>query len=329
MNHNTPSQKSKQLFNKTTTINTTNELSLKASPVLKWAGGKKQLLPQLRERYPVKLKENKINIYIEPFFGGGAVFFDIVSNFKIEKAYLFDINPELIIVYKVIQKDVDILIEELSILSEQYLFLNNERKKLFYYSCRDQYNYFDKKIDTSCYQQEWSKRAALTVFLNRTCFNGLYRVNKKGDFNVPMGRYKNPKILNLDNLKAVHQVFQIAQIQQADFSEVLKYANEDTFIYYDPPYRPISKTASFNSYNHTVFDDNEQRRLRDIFKVASHQGVLQMLSNSDPSNYIEDSFFDDLYREFKIERISASRVINSQGSHRGLIKEILITNYRS
>lgn len=300
----------------------------KASPVLKWAGGKKQLLPQIRDRYPAKLKENKITTYIEPFFGGGAVFFDIISNFQLKKAYLFDINPELIILYNVIQKDVDNLIEELFILSEKYLALNSEERKLFYYLCRERYNCFDKKIDTSLYLKEWSKRAALTVFLNRTCFNGLYRVNKKGAFNVPMGRYKNPRILNVDNLKAVNQAFQIAHIKQADFSESLKYIDSNTFIYYDPPYRPISKTASFNSYNSTEFNDDEQKRLRDIFKLASNQEALQMLSNSDPSNYIEDSFFDDLYREFNIERILASRSINSKGSDRGAIKEILITNYQ-
>lgn len=306
---------------------TTNKSFSLASPVLKWAGGKTQLLPQLRERYPIKLKENKITNYIEPFCGGGAVFFDVVSNFQLERAYLFDINPELIILYKVIQKDVNNLIEELSILSDKYLALDTEQRKLFYYSCRDKYNCFEKKIDTCNYQQQWCKRAALTVFLNRTCFNGLYRVNKKGAFNVPMGRYKNPKIVHADNLKAVNQVFQIAHIQQADFSEVLKYANKNSFIYYDPPYRPISKTASFNSYNSNEFNDDEQKRLRAIFKIASEQGVLQMLSNSDPSNYREDSFFDDLYREFKIERLSASRAINSQGGKRGAIKEILITNY--
>jgi DNA adenine methylase len=300
---------------------------LKPFPVLKWAGGKKQLLPQLRARYPAKLKENQINIYIEPFLGGGAVFFDLVSNFQIKKSYLFDLNPELIILYKVIQKDVDILIEELSILSDKYLALDTDERKLVYYSCRDRYNCFEKKIDTTGYQQEWCKRAALTVFLNRTCFNGLYRVNKKGAFNVPMGSYKNPTILNEDNLRAVNQAFQIAHIQQADFSEVLKYANRDSFVYYDPPYRPISKTANFNSYSSEAFNDDAQRRLRDMFKIASEHGALQMLSNSDPSNYIEDSFFDDLYREFTIERVSASRAINSQGSKRGSIQEILITNY--
>jgi DNA adenine methylase len=327
MNHKTVIQKSNQL-SKFNNLATTNKSFSKESPVLKWAGGKTQLLPQLRERYPAKLKENNINIYIEPFCGGGAVFFDIVSNFQLKQAYLFDVNPEVIILYKVIQQAVDSLIQELSVLSEKYLTLGTEERKLFYYSCRDRYNCFDKKIDTSVYHQQWYKRAALTVFLNRTCFNGLYRVNKKGAFNVPMGSYKNPRILDVDNLRAVNQVFQIAQIKQADFSEALKYADSNTFIYYDPPYRPISKTASFNSYNSNEFNDDEQKRLRDIFKLASEQGVLQMLSNSDPSNYyIEDSFFDDLYQEFNIERVSASRAINSKGSKRGAIKELLITNY--
>ena len=306
---------------------TTNNVLFKASPVLKWAGGKTRLLPQLRARYPEQLQQGKINTYIEPFVGGGAVFFDLINNFSLEKAYLFDINTELIVLYQVIQKDVDYLIEELSILSDNYLILNSDKRKKFYYKYRDRYNCFDKKIDTSLYQKEWSKRAALTIFLNRTCFNGLYRVNKAGAFNVPMGKYKNPRILNIDNLKAVNKVLQIARIQQADFSKVLKYADCHTFIYYDPPYKPISKTASFNSYSSDTFDDSEQKRLRETFKLASEQGVLQMLSNSDPSNYKEDSFFDDLYREFNIQRISASRAINSKGNSRGEIKEILITNY--
>jgi DNA adenine methylase len=298
-----------------------------ASPVLKWAGGKTQLLPQIKGRYPAELENNQVNTYIEPFVGGGAVFFDIVHNFPIERAYLFDINPELIVLYQVIQKNVADLITELALLSDKYLPLGDEARKIFYYACRDRYNCFDKKIDTTVYQPEWIKRAALTVFLNRTCFNGLYRVNKQGAFNVPMGKYKNPKILNIDNLLAVNQVFQIARIQQADFSETLKYASKDSFIYYDPPYRPISKTANFNAYSSSEFNDQEQTRLRDIFKEGSDQGALQMLSNSDPSNYIEDSFFDDLYQEFKIKRISASRGINSQGSKRGAVRELLITNY--
>ncbi|GBF81622.1 DNA adenine methylase [Aphanothece sacrum] len=297
------------------------------SPVLKWAGGKTQLLPEINPKYPKKLHTGEIKTYIEPFLGGGAVFFDIYSRFPIKKAYLFDKNIELIILYKVIQNDVNSLINKLSILEENYLSLTPDNRNTFYYQSRDIYNEFDKKIDTNTYDKDWLERAAFTVFLNRTCFNGLYRVNSKGHFNVPMGSYKNPKILNEGNLRAVNQAFKIAEIQHKDFSEALKYADESTFIYYDPPYRPISKTASFNAYSSSDFDDNEQRRLRDVFVTASNQGALQMLSNSDPTNYVDDTFFDKLYQEFNITRISASRMINSKGNSRGLIREILVFNY--
>lgn len=259
--------------------------------------------------------------------GGGAVFFDIVSSFDIQKAYLFDTNPELIILYKVTQQDVESLIRQLSKLSDAYLPLNDKSRKIFYYQIRDQYNTFDKKADANSYSEDWIERAAITVFLNKTCFNGLYRVNSKGEFNVPMGRYKNPTILSAKNLRAVSEAFQVAQIEQRDFSEALKYADDNTFIYYDPPYRPISKTSSFNSYDSTEFNDDNQRRLRDVFVEASCKGALQMLSNSDPTNYVEDTFFDDLYEGFNIMRISASRMINSKGNSRGAIREIIVTNY--
>ncbi|MGK7871954.1 MAG: DNA adenine methylase [Xenococcaceae cyanobacterium] len=308
-------------------LNPITRTKSKVSPVLKWAGGKKQLLPQIRERYSPKLCNGNITIYIEPFVGGGAVFFDIVSSFDIQKAYLFDTNPELIILYKVTQQDVESLIRQLSKLSDAYLPLNDKSRKIFYYQIRDQYNTFDKKADANSYSEDWIERAAITVFLNKTCFNGLYRVNSKGEFNVPMGRYKNPTILSAKNLRAVSEAFQVAQIEQRDFSEALKYADDNTFIYYDPPYRPISKTSSFNSYDSTEFNDDNQRRLRDVFVEASCKGALQMLSNSDPTNYVEDTFFDDLYEGFNIMRISASRMINSKGNSRGAIREIIVTNY--
>lgn len=299
----------------------------KPSPILKWAGGKTKLLPQIRARYPQQLSQGNIDIYIEPFLGGGAVFFDIVNSFKIEKAYLFDTNPELIILYKVIQYNVDSLISELSQITFTYLALSEQERKVYYYSQREQYNNFDKQVDTDNYCSEWTKRAALTIFLNKTCFNGLYRVNNQGKFNVPMGKYKSPSILNIDNLRAVNQAFKIAHIAQKDFAEVIKIANNQTFIYYDPPYRPISKTASFNSYSVNEFGDREQLRLRDVFVEASQVGAWQMLSNSDPTNYVEDDFFDDLYRQFKLDRISASRAINSKADSRGTIREIIVTNY--
>ncbi|MEA5535824.1 DNA adenine methylase [Crocosphaera sp. XPORK-15E] len=300
---------------------------IKPSPVLKWAGGKTQLLPEIQQKYPVKLQQGKITTYLEPFFGGGAVFFDVYSQFKIEKAYLFDKNPELIILYKVIQNDVEHLIDKLSILEKDYLSLTPEKRSDFYYQARKSYNIFDKNTDANYYNRDWIERAAYTIFLNKTCFNGLYRVNSKGHFNVPIGRYKNPKILHENNLKAVNQAFKIAEIQHKDFSEVLNYANKSTFIYYDPPYRPISQTASFNAYSSLDFNDDEQRRLRDVFITASNKGALQILSNSDPTNYVDDPFFDELYQEFNINRIAASRMINSKGNSRGKIREILVTNY--
>ncbi|MGF1480575.1 MAG: DNA adenine methylase [Cyanophyceae cyanobacterium] len=299
---------------------------MKPSPVLKWAGGKTQLLPQIEKNYPPELNAS-ISTYIEPFVGGGAVFFNVVSNFNLQQSYLFDTNADLVILYKVIQKDVETLIQELTKLEECYLNRENHYRKTFYYSCRDRYNTFNKQVNTESYSKSWAKRAALTVFLNRTCFNGLYRVNSQGHFNVPAGQYKNPTICHAQNLKAVSQALQSAHIAQRDFSEVLKYADSHTFIYYDPPYRPISKTASFNSYAASEFNDDEQRRLRDVFAAASHKGALQMLSNSDPTNYVNDPFFDELYKEFKIKRVMASRAINSKADRRGAIREILVTNY--
>ncbi|YAI81488.1 MAG: DNA adenine methylase [cyanobacterium endosymbiont of Rhopalodia sterrenbergii] len=300
---------------------------IKAYPVLKWAGGKTKLLPQIQKQYPSKLQQGYLKRYIEPFVGGGSVFFDIYYYFDIEKAYFFDTNIELVILYKVIKNNAELLINKLSKIKEKYLNLTEEKKKDFYYQSRNDYNTFDKKDNANIYKKNWIERAALTIFLNRTCFNGLYRVNRKGLFNVPKGRYKNPDILNVSNIRAVSQAFKIVEIKQCDFSEVIKYADKNTFIYYDPPYRPISKTATFNAYSSLNFNDNEQRRLRDTFIEVSQQGAYQMLSNSDPTNYIEDLFFDELYYEFNIKRILASRMINSKGNNRGKVREILVTNY--
>lgn len=296
----------------------------KAKPVLKWAGGKGLLLPQLSEKFPNKLRHGSIKRYIEPFVGGGSVFFEICNTCRFKDAFLFDINPELVILYNVVKKDVAPLINELFRLQEAYTAA--EDKSALYYGLRDEYNTFDKHLDANVYSADFVRRAALTVFLNRTCFNGLFRVNSKGLFNVPMGRYKNPRILDSDNLTAVSHALSKATIIQADFSTALQYADKDTFIYYDPPYRPLSDT-SFTSYAADGFDDNEQRRLKNIFDQANELGALQMLSNSDPTNAGEDAFFDELYKEYNIHRIWAKRLINSKAEGRSAIRELLITNY--
>lgn len=295
-----------------------------AHPVLKWAGGKNMLLPQLSKKFPNKLRCGAIKNYIEPFIGGGAVFFDISNSYYFEKAYLFDINPELIILYNVIKNNVLELIEELEKLQNTYYSLKEQKK--FYYEIRDEYNSFDKKIDANNYSFLFIRRAALTIFLNRTCFNGLFRVNRKGLFNVPMGSYKNPRILDKDNLLATSKALSKATILQSDFSKVLDFANKDTFVYYDPPYKPI-KDSSFTTYTVNSFNDNEQIRLKKIFEKVHQLGALQMLSNSDPQNTNNDPFFDDLYKGYNIYRILAKRLINADPNGRSEINEILITNY--
>lgn len=296
-----------------------------ASPVLKWAGGKGMLLPQLSEKFPNKLRCGAIKKYIEPFVGGGAVFFDISNSYYFEKAYLFDINPELVILYNVIKNNVFELIKELDFLQNAYLLSCD--KKEFYYKTRNEYNIFDKKINANNYSLSFIRRAALTVFLNKTCFNGLFRVNSKGLFNVPMGSYKNPRILDAENLIAVSRALSKATIMLADFSHTLKLADKDTFIYYDPPYRPIN-TNSFNSYAVGNFNDDEQRRLKEVFSKADDLGALQMLSNSDPTNYNpQDMFFDNLYNDYKIHRIWAKRMINADPNGRDGVRELLVTNY--
>ena len=298
---------------------------INAKPVLKWAGGKGMLLPQITEHLPTKLKFGAIKRYIEPFIGGGAVFFNIANNYNFEDAYLFDINLELVILYNVIKYDVNDLIAELFELQQKYNI--SEDKTAFYYSIRDAYNSFDKNINANSFSKDFIRRAALTVCLNRTCFNGLYRVNSKGLFNVPVGKYKNPRILDENNLKEVSKALQYATIIQADFADVLKYVNKDSFVYYDPPYRPIDAN-SFNSYAVGDFNDEEQIRLKETFAKVDALGALQMLSNSDPTNHnAGDHFFDDLYSKYNIHRIWAKRIINADPNGREGVRELLITNY--
>ena len=304
-----------------------NQIINDAKPVLKWAGGKTQLLPQLNELLPPKLKVNDIKTYIEPFVGGAAMFFNLYKSYDFQNVYLFDTNQELVILYNVIKNDVRLLIKELTNISNEYFALSEQDRDEYYYLRRDEYNAFDKNFDVNIYSKDFIRRAALTIFINRTCFNGLYRVNSKNKFNVPVGKYKNPRILDEENLLSVSEALQIAEIKNCDFSETLKYADENTFVYYDPPYRPISKTSAFNAYSVNDFDDDEQVRLKNLFDLCNQKGALQMESNSDPTNYIEDLFFDNLYAKYKIHRVNATRIINSNAEKRGSIRELVITNY--
>lgn len=303
----------------------------KAKPFLKWAGGKTQLLPQFETLYPMALKSGEIERYVEPFIGGGAVFFEVVHKYPIKSAYLYDVNSELILVYKVVQRYVAELIDALEEYSHEYKTRDAEARKVFFYHTRENFNFQRHDIDFERFSDRWISRAAMLLFLNRTCFNGLFRLNSKGEFNVPHGRYKNPRIFDAENLQNASTVLQIADIRLGDFECCADVVNKDTFVYFDPPYRPISKTASFTSYSKYSFGDKEQERLASFFAMLDrkHRAKL-MLSNSDPTNEDpKDMFFDDLYGDFCIHRISAHRMINSNGAKRGRIRELLITNYET
>lgn len=299
-----------------------------ARPFLKWAGGKGQLIEKFQQFYPKQLQQQKLKTFYEPFLGSGAVFFNIAQQYNIDSAYLYDINEELILTYRVIQQDVSGLLDFLYRYQTNYLKLDKKKRTEFYYDQRTNYNLQRFNIDYDKYSEQWFPRAAQLIFLNRTCYNGLYRVNSKGEFNSPAGDYVNPTICDEQNLLAVHRVLQIAEIKRADFRQVIADLKAKSFVYFDPPYRPLSKTANFTSYSRQTFADNEQVALARLFKQLDRKGAKVMLSNSDPKNHNRsDMFFDDLYRGFYIARVPAKRLINSNPKKRGAINEIIVTNY--
>lgn len=299
-----------------------------AKPFLKWAGGKGQLLEKFRELYPHELKSGKIKNYYEPFIGGGAVFFDIVQKFPIAHSFLSDINEELILVYKVIRNDAENLIELLGKYEEDYLLLKDDKRKEYFYKQREAFNQKKNQIDLKKFSSDWIERAAQTIFLNKTCFNGLFRFNNSGDFNTPAGDYKNPKICDKINIKNASGLLQNAEIKCIGFKEISENIGENSFVYFDPPYRPISNTASFTAYSKHDFTDEHQKQLAKVFKELDKRGCKLLLSNSDPKNINPtDNFFDTLYEGYNIRRIPARRNINSVASKRGLLNEIVVTNY--
>ena len=296
---------------------------IECKPFIKWVGGKGQLLPEINKLYPIELGKN-INKYAEIFLGGGAVLFDILSKYKLDEVYISDKNLELINTYKSIRDNVVILIKSLKEMEEQYIPLNNEDRKIYYYEKREEYN--SLKINSEMNNIE---KAILFIFLNKTCFNGLYRVNKKGKFNVPMGAYKKPKICDEENLKNVSLTLRNVKIVYADYRESEKFIDDKTFVYIDPPYRPLNITSSFTSYTENDFNDKEQIELAEYINVLNKKGAKIVISNSDPKNNdIDDNFFDKLYKNYNINRVKATRMLNSNASLRGAINELLITNYK-
>ncbi len=276
-----------------------------AKPFLKWAGGKTQLIPAIENALPKDLNSSQF-IYVEPFVGSGAVLFWMLNNFpNMEKAVINDINEDLVNTYKTIASNPKHLIELLEVLQNEFHELDTdaEKKKLYYYEKRESYN----ARNTSILEQ-----SAMFIFLNRTCFNGLYRVNRNNGFNVPMGSYRKPTICDKENIQAVSEALQKVEILCGDFEETLKHANNNSIFYFDPPYKPLSDTSSFNSYAKDEFNDAEQIRLRDFCVTLNSIGHKWILSNSDVKGKDEnDNFFDDLYSDFKIQRVDARRSINA------------------
>lgn len=299
-------------------------MSTEAKPFVKWAGGKGQLISQLEHHLPLDLKEQEFT-YIEPFVGGGALLFYMLQHFpNIKRAVINDVNTYLITAYQVIKSTPDDLIERLADLEEQYFSLVEEvEKKKFYLQVRDIFN--NDKLDDI-------DRSKYLIFLNRTCFNGLYRVNAKGKFNVPFGRHLHPTICNAEVIKADSQVLNRVEmvILNGDFGMTQKYMSDGyNFFYFDPPYRPLNATSSFNSYSKEDFNDDEQIRLRDYCAFLNENpNVKWMLSNADCSTKNpDDTFFEKIYADFSINRVYASRAINANPNKRGKLTELHIKNY--
>ncbi len=292
-----------------------------AKPFLKWAGGKGQLLKEIQRYYP--FSDGKITKYAEPFVGGGAVLFDILSRYSLEAVYISDINAELIHTYCMIRDRVDALVALLGGYQAQYIPKSKEERKQDYLEKRERFNHLKTNGSDSL------EKAALMIFLNKTCFNGLYRVNRKGFFNVPMGDYKNPMICDEKNLRAVSEKLQNVQILCGDYRKAADFIDASTFVYFDPPYRPITPTANFTAYTENFFNDAAQMELAEFVHRIDEKGAKIVLSNSDPKNIdARDDFFDDIYADHNIQRIRATRMINCKGEARGKIQELLISNFK-
>ena len=268
--------------------------------LIKWAGGKKQLLEQFEPFFPKQIER-----YFEPFVGGGTVAFFLLKNHsEIKKIFLSDINEELIITYNAVKNNI----EEVIVLLKEYKIKHN---KEFYYEMRAE----DVKKLTPV------QIAARFIYLNRTCFNGLYRVNSKGGFNVPIGSYKNPTICNEEDLREISELLQKDDVKVAQFDEAVKEAKKGDFIYFDPPYYPLNKGKSFTTYTKDNFLEKEQIELAETFKKLDKKGCKVMLSNSDTE------FIKSLYKDYNVAFVKATRMINCNGQDRGKINEVVVTNY--
>lgn len=296
--------------------------SFTLKPFVKWAGGKGQLIDEIDIMLPT-VGDRVFTKYCEPLVGGGALLFYVLSKYDFEQFYISDINAELINAYRVIKSDVGGLIANLLEMQASFISEDENGRKAYYYRVRDKFNTVVLNENTAV------EKAAYFIFLNKTCFNGIYRVNSKGQFNVPIGLYLNPTFCDEENLLNIHKALQRVNIVCGDYSLSEQFIDNDTFVYLDPPYRPISETSTFNAYNSETFDDNEQFRLATFVDKINAKGAKFLLSNSDPKNVNpEDNFFDELYEDYTVKRVSATRMINSNSDGRGRINELLISNFK-
>ena len=295
----------------------------KAKPFIKWVGGKSQLIRQLESLLPADFDKKEDVTYIEPFVGGGAMLFNMLqAHDNISRAVINDINPDLTVCYETVRDRPDELVRSLASIQEDYYSVENEEaKKAYYLRMRDRFN--AKPADPV-------EITTLFFFLNRTCFNGLYRVNKAGKFNVPFGRYERPLICDAETIEADSKLLQNVTILTGDFEQTFEHIGGNTFFYFDPPYRPLSDTSSFNDYAKESFDDAAQIRLKHFCDRLHNAGISFMLSNSDClGKNGTDRFFDDLYEDYDISRVWAARSVNANGAKRGKLTEILVRNYAS
>jgi len=276
---------------------------------LKWLGGKTRLLPQLDPLFPAEFER-----YVEPFVGGGAVFLYLAQKQKFKSAVLCDVSEELMMAWDAVKQDPLGLCRAIKRLANAYFALPVTKREKFYYRMRDEHNQGKGTL---------KKRAARVVFLNKTCYNGLFRHNSKGGFNSPFGRYDKPSFYESGNIEAVSQALRDVMLLHGDFTDCERYVNKSTFVYFDPPYRPLNATSSFTSFSGRGFDDADQERLGASFKRLDKRGAKLMLSNSDTP----DGYFERLYSGYNIRRVTAGRAVNSNPERRGKISELVITNY--
>ena len=289
---------------------------MKAKPFVKWVGGKGQLIDQLEALLPADFDQWENVTYIEPFVGGGAMLFHMLqAHPNIKSAIINDINPDLTTCYKVVRENPSKLVLSLKEIQKEYYSLQSEEsRKQFYLLMRDEFN--TKALDPL-------RNTTLFFFLNRTCFNGLYRVNRAGLFNVPFGKYETPTICDANTIYADSELLQNVEVLTGDYQQTLSRAEGNTLFYFDPPYRPLNNTSSFNDYAKEAFNDLAQKRLKEFCDQVEKGGYKFMLSNSD----CKDMFFDDLYLQYTIARVWAARSVNANPRKRGKLQEILVRNY--